>query len=59
MDQPNDEAEPENAHEADDDRDEGDGVEGRIKHTFYKVRDDVKRTFYKVRRSFIDFFRDH
>jgi len=58
-DQPNDEAEPENADEDNDDADEGNVVERRIKHTFYKVRDDVKRTFFKVRRSFIDFFRDH
>ena len=59
IDQSADEAEPENADEEDDDRDEGNVVERRIKHTFYKVRDDVKRTFYKVRRSFVDFFRDH
>jgi hypothetical protein len=59
IEEPGDQGERENADEnADDDDDEGNVVERRIKHTFFKVRDDVKRTFFKVRRSFIDFFRD-
>ncbi len=52
-----DEPERENADE-ENDNEEGNIVERRIKHTFYQVRDDVKRTFFKVRRSFIDFFKD-
>ena len=52
-----DEPERENADEENDDE-EGNIVERRIKHTFRQVRDDVKRTFFKVRRSFIDFFKD-
>ncbi len=63
MDQETENPDREPADEADNednsDNDEGNVVERRIKHTFYKVRDDVKRTFYKVRRSFVDFFRDH
>jgi hypothetical protein len=61
MDQESENPDREPAEEADEDdsSDEGNVVERRIKHTFYKVRDDVKRTFFKVRRSFVDFFRDH
>ena len=55
----NPDREPAEEGNEDDDSDEGNIVERRIKHTFYKVRDDVKGTFEKVRRSFIDFFRDH
>ena len=55
----NPDREPAEEGDEDDSSDEGNVVERRIKHTFYKVRDDVKGTFEKVRRSFIDFFRDH